>query len=176
LRKIQPTNPSCMSLKIFPRTPWEMLHKFAHLKIRLMRKKLYNWFSLTFFSWFLLLEQSPCHRSLLGCYGQFRRSLWRILLHISGESTSKANEFDIFRSVCGKMPKSPNFELNRRQKRVRLSWLGRWRWTLAKIWMMSTFSIIWMVRGPRDENVLSPVFVAPFGIATSISVVGFGIR
>jgi len=31
----------------------------------------------------------------------------------------------------------------------------RRRWTLAKIWMMSTFSIIWMVRGPRDENVLS---------------------
>jgi len=30
----------------------------------------------------------------------------------------------------------------------------RRRWTLAKIWMMSTFSIIWMVRGPRDEIVL----------------------
>ena len=69
---------------------------------------------------------SPCHRSLLGCYGQFCRSLWRILLHKSGESTSKANEFDILRSVCGKMPKSPNFELNHRQKRVRLSWPGGW--------------------------------------------------
>ena len=38
----------------------------------------------------------------------------------------------------------------------------RRRWTLAKIWMMSTFSIIWMVRGPRDENVLSTGFRNPF--------------
>ena len=35
------------------------------------------------------------------------------------------------------------------------------RWTLAKIWMMSTFSIIWMVRGPRDENVLSTGIRSP---------------
>ena len=38
----------------------------------------------------------------------------------------------------------------------------RRRWTLAKIWMMSTFSIIWMVRGPRDENVLSTGVCSPF--------------
>ena len=38
-------------------------------------------------------------RSLLGCCGQFRRPLWRILLHITGESTSKADKFDNLRSM-----------------------------------------------------------------------------
>ena len=37
----------------------------------------------------------------------------------------------------------------------------RRRWTLAKIWMIQTFSIIWMVRGPRDENVLSTSVRSP---------------
>jgi len=56
-----------------------------------------------YFSWGLLLE--PCRLltgplwALWGYCGQFRRSLWRILLHISGESTSKANEIDNLRSI-----------------------------------------------------------------------------
>ena len=39
---------------------------------------------------------SPFDRSLLGCCGQFRRSLWRVYCILTGESTSKAEKSDNF--------------------------------------------------------------------------------
>jgi len=65
----------------------------------LMRIEPYYCFLLNRGSLFLLLQiVSPCHRSLLGCYGQFRMSLWRILLHIYQWKHSQAD--NLYVRVC----------------------------------------------------------------------------